>query len=192
MARTPVPNSVRLSVLERDGYKCVGCRTANDLALHHRQPVEEGGPNTADNLIVLCHSCHTQTHAERGDKWASILGVGAVGEKSMMLFAEAFAYLAKNPLPIQEQRILDYLFGVLDMNNYLHLKQSDIADELSMDPSHVSRALKHLVEKGFLDAGPKAGRASTYRMSPHLAWRGKAAARKGALVEATKRWGYAK
>lgn len=112
------------------------------------------------------------------------------GERFFMAFAEAFAHLAKNPLPVRERQVLDYLFGVLDMNNYLHIKQAEVATELGMDPSHVSRSLKKLVEKGFIDVGP--GRSSTYRMSPHLAWRGKGAARRGALAEASRRWGVAK
>jgi DNA-binding IclR family transcriptional regulator len=109
-----------------------------------------------------------------------------------MAFAEAFQYLAKNPLPVRVRQVFDYLFGVLDMNNYLHIKQSDIAAELGLDKSDVSRAIKHLVTIGFLDPGPKGGRTTTYRMNAQVAWRGKAGARRAALTEASKRWGITK
>jgi DNA-binding IclR family transcriptional regulator len=109
-----------------------------------------------------------------------------------MAFAEAFQYLAKNPLPVRVRQVFDYLFGVLDMNNYLHIKQADIAAELGLDKSDVSRAIKHLVEIGFLDPGPKGGRTTTYRMNAQIAWRGKAGARRAALTEASRRWGIAK
>lgn len=46
---------------ERADYKCELC---GDYALdaHHIVPLEEGGPNTLDNLICVCRSCHRQIH----------------------------------------------------------------------------------------------------------------------------------
>lgn len=114
------------------------------------------------------------------------------GERFFMGFAEAFEYLAHNPLPVRYRRVFDYLFSVLETDNFLHVKQADIAKKLGMDHSDVSKALKHLVEIGLIDGGPKIGCSNTYRMSPHVAWRGKAVARVSALHEAQKRWGMAK
>ena len=53
----------KLSLLckERANYTCEIC---GDYALdaHHAIPLEKGGPNTLDNLICVCRSCHRQIH----------------------------------------------------------------------------------------------------------------------------------
>lgn len=52
---------------------CEMCRrdgraTAADT-VHHIVPLSEGGSNEWDNLMALCHSCHSRLHARRGDRW---------------------------------------------------------------------------------------------------------------------------
>ena len=37
--------------------------------VHHKVPLAEGGTHERSNLISLCKSCHSQIHAERGDRW---------------------------------------------------------------------------------------------------------------------------
>ena len=37
--------------------------------VHHKLPLSEGGTHDHSNLIALCQSCHSQIHAERGDRW---------------------------------------------------------------------------------------------------------------------------
>ncbi len=70
-----IPDPVRRTVLQRDGYKCQmeGCgwhideyNRANPriLELHHKKPHADGGENTAENLITLCNSCHDRVHAD--------------------------------------------------------------------------------------------------------------------------------
>ena len=34
--------------------------------VHHIKPLSEGGTNDKANLIALCKSCHSKTHAEHG------------------------------------------------------------------------------------------------------------------------------
>lgn len=68
-----IPDDVRMTVLERDGYACQSCgwRRAdwhpddprNLLELHHRQAHVEGGANTVGNLVTLCNVCHDRVHA---------------------------------------------------------------------------------------------------------------------------------
>jgi hypothetical protein len=55
---------LRHLVLHESGYRCgnPGCRTILTLDIHHLDPVSEGGPNIAENLLPLCPNCHAQHH----------------------------------------------------------------------------------------------------------------------------------
>jgi hypothetical protein len=54
---------LRLSVLERDGRKCLLCGATQDLEIDHVIPVTDGGKSEIENLQTLCHRCH---HADKG------------------------------------------------------------------------------------------------------------------------------
>ncbi|KAB8334760.1 HNH endonuclease [Scytonema tolypothrichoides VB-61278] len=56
-----IPASVRVSVLHRDGYKCVFCgRTSQQMQLEvdHIVPFSKGGSNDLSNLQTLCTDCN--------------------------------------------------------------------------------------------------------------------------------------
>lgn len=65
-----VSNSLRMEILERDGFTCQLCgRTGGDadpsnparkvrLVIDHEIPVEQGGTNERSNLRVLCSACN--------------------------------------------------------------------------------------------------------------------------------------
>lgn len=72
--------------------------------------------------------------------------------------------------------VFNALMARLDFENYIQVSQSDIADELDMKPSNVSRAIRKLIAHGFIKVGPKVGRSLTYQLHPDLAWKGKAKA----------------
>jgi hypothetical protein len=67
-----IPDSVRVSVLERDGYKCTKCGWSRSmllagdprkmLELHHRVHHQHGGENSVENLITLCNVHHDEMH----------------------------------------------------------------------------------------------------------------------------------
>jgi hypothetical protein len=66
-----IPDAVRMTVLERDKYKCVSCgwhqgkwnkSDPRHLELHHKKHHAKGGTNTADNLDTLCTKCHDDIH----------------------------------------------------------------------------------------------------------------------------------
>jgi hypothetical protein len=67
-----ISDSVRIEVLQRDGFRCVRCGwnrsmlTPEDprkmLELHHRQHHKDKGENTVDNLITLCNVHHDEEH----------------------------------------------------------------------------------------------------------------------------------
>ncbi len=70
-----IPDSVRVAVLQRDGFKCVECGwnrsmlTRDDprkmLELHHVRH-KDRGQNTVNNLVTLCNVHHDEIHRRNG------------------------------------------------------------------------------------------------------------------------------
>lgn len=88
-------------------------------------------------------------------------------------FQDGLAWMAKQEGMTGEQwRVFAYLVSRLDFDNYLKVSQKDIAEELRMQKSHVSRAMKGLVDLNVIAVGPMAGRSKTYRLNPRIAHRG--------------------
>ena len=54
--------SLRQQVLRRDGWRCQGCGTMSNLEVHHKQFRSHSGPDTEENLITLCNTCHSSIH----------------------------------------------------------------------------------------------------------------------------------
>jgi hypothetical protein len=61
--RPPIHAGIRAAVMERDGCRCVECGCRNDLTLDHIVPWSRGGPDTVDNLRVLCRPCNSSKGA---------------------------------------------------------------------------------------------------------------------------------
>lgn len=61
--RTADWRRVAKTVTERDGA-CVRCGSTHYLSAHHIIPRAEGGPDTPENLVSLCVSCHARLEAE--------------------------------------------------------------------------------------------------------------------------------
>jgi len=49
-------------VLERDGWRCQSCGSLKSLEVHHKQLRSHCGSDLRDNLITLCHPCHSLVH----------------------------------------------------------------------------------------------------------------------------------
>ena len=56
---------LRNRVLKRDGWRCQTCGAADNLQVHHIDRRSKLGPDTCDNLIVLCAQCHASIHNNR-------------------------------------------------------------------------------------------------------------------------------
>ena len=54
--------NVKEYVKWRDGYKCRKCRSKTHLEVHHIIQRKDGGTDHRDNLVTLCHDCHTALH----------------------------------------------------------------------------------------------------------------------------------
>lgn len=88
---------------------------------------------------------------------------------------QAFIAMAKDKeLTGETRRVLDYMMGVMDFDNFVGIEQKQIAEELDMQTSHVSRAIKKILEKGIVTLGPRFGKVKTYKMNWNYAWKGKA------------------
>jgi hypothetical protein len=61
--RPHIPDGIRSAVMERDGYQCLECGATDDLTLDHIYPWSLGGPDTLENLRVLCRSCNCRKGA---------------------------------------------------------------------------------------------------------------------------------
>lgn len=56
-----IPLSVRFTVLQRDGHKCVSCGKSPlevTLEVDHKEPFSKGGTNDISNLQTLCFDCN--------------------------------------------------------------------------------------------------------------------------------------
>lgn len=58
--RKNIPVRVRAAVMERDGYTCVLCGATDNLSLDHIIRYRDDGPDTVENLRVLCMPCNLE------------------------------------------------------------------------------------------------------------------------------------
>jgi 5-methylcytosine-specific restriction endonuclease McrA len=49
-------------VLRRDGWRCQFCGSMTNLEVHHQQFRSHSGDDCEENLITLCHRCHSSIH----------------------------------------------------------------------------------------------------------------------------------
>ncbi|OZG57835.1 endonuclease [Bifidobacterium tissieri] len=57
--RAYIPDSIRLAVYSRDEWKCLRCRSAENLSLDHVHPWSDGGVDSIENFQTLCRSCNS-------------------------------------------------------------------------------------------------------------------------------------
>jgi hypothetical protein len=73
-----------------------------------------------------------------------------------MAIQEAFVALAKDKsLSGRPMRVLTYMMGRLDWDNYITLSQVEVAGELDLHRQHVHAAIKLLVERGIIQEGQR-------------------------------------
>ena len=60
--------NVKAYVKARDGFRCRSCGTKDHLEVHHIRQRKDGGSDSPDNLITLCHGCHMAWHVGKKDR----------------------------------------------------------------------------------------------------------------------------
>jgi hypothetical protein len=92
--------------------------------------------------------------------------------KFFMVFQDAMIMLAKDrELTPQAFRVMMYLFGSLDFDNWIHITQKEIGEKLKMDKSDVSRAFSILKRKQIIVLSPYKG-VPCYKINDFYAWKG--------------------
>jgi biotin operon repressor len=91
------------------------------------------------------------------------------GEK-VMIFQEILKKAVKE-LKGDELKVFNYMLGVMDFENWINISQKDIAKEIGIHKVNVSKAIKGLKEKGYIEIIKK-GRENYYRINPEVAWKG--------------------
>ena len=61
-AKIPGWERIRLTALNRDGWRCRECGKAGRLEVHHVIPLKDGGTNDENNVKTLCVGCHLDAH----------------------------------------------------------------------------------------------------------------------------------
>ena len=87
---------------------------------------------------------------------------------------EAMVILAKDKdIKGETHRVLWFIGGILDFENWVQLSVTEIAEELELKRPNVSRAIKLLEEKEIIIRGPKVGRCYAFMLNPEFGWKGK-------------------
>jgi hypothetical protein len=60
--RVPISANIEAKLMLESRRMCNYCWTRKAVHIHHIVPVSKGGDNSEDNLILLCHECHSEVH----------------------------------------------------------------------------------------------------------------------------------
>lgn len=88
--------------------------------------------------------------------------------------------LADHSIGLQTMRVYVEMARACDFENRVELGQKDLSARLNMDRSDVSKALKILIDLGFVER-PRSVRAP-YRMNAEVVWKGSREALQEALL----------
>ncbi|MBV5311388.1 winged helix-turn-helix transcriptional regulator [Chromatium okenii] len=91
-----------------------------------------------------------------------------------MMFQDKLQELAAaNVLTVEGWRVLVMVVSKVDFENFIHVKQVQIAEELGMKPPNVNKAFKRLIELGILEKISQ-DNFNGYRLNYEMGWKGKA------------------
>lgn len=84
-----------------------------------------------------------------------------------------FSLRASGDIQSKDFEVLMYLSTVLlDFENLIQVSLADVGRSLNMHRQNVKRSVDKLVDYNILIEGPKVGRSKTYRLNPHIGWKG--------------------
>ena len=91
-----------------------------------------------------------------------------------MAIQDGFEWLSRQNFSGETLRVLMHVMAKLDFENYILVKQADVAAALGMRQENVSRAMKVFTQAGVIHIGPKLGQVKTYRLDPSFGFKGRA------------------
>jgi len=94
------------------------------------------------------------------------------GGSYMIVFQEGLDWLAEQDLKGKDLKILLKILSQLDFDNYWHVEQKYLAEEMGLDRSNLSKTIRKLVDLGILYRDTKKGKTRSYRLNPTIAHKG--------------------
>ncbi len=96
-----------------------------------------------------------------------------IARKSILTFQDSLITIAKDKeLTGEMKSVLFFLMGNLEFENYITIKQVEIAKQLEMQKTNVSRAMRLLVGKSII-LKVREGTTTGYKLNPTYGWKGK-------------------
>lgn len=97
----------------------------------------------------------------------------ARGLNRMTFLLDSIEIIAKDErLTHTDYRVLMFMLARMDFENWIHLSLKVMEDQLKIAKSHISSAIKNLVEYKYI-MKEKVGRNNYYRFNPEHGWKGK-------------------
>ena len=94
------------------------------------------------------------------------------GNRWMMTFQDSLAKIATDKdMTGEALKVMLLLMSELEFENYIHIKQVELAKKLEMQTSHISRAMKLLTSKEII-LKVKEGKTAGYKLNPQYGWKG--------------------
>ena len=97
-------------------------------------------------------------------------------EEFFMQIQEKLETIAKDKeLSGRPRRVLDYMMSKLSWENWIHVQQKEIAEQLELNKADVSKAISLLIRKGIILKAriPDNKRLSAYKLNSYYGWKGK-------------------
>ncbi|MDD5228577.1 MAG: GIY-YIG nuclease family protein [Methylococcales bacterium] len=95
-----------------------------------------------------------------------------IARKSILMFQDSLELIATDKeLTGATKSVLFLLLSRLEFENYIHIRQVEIAEKLSMHKPDVSKSIKMLVQKGIIMKINEG--AAGYKLNPQYGWKGK-------------------
>lgn len=94
-------------------------------------------------------------------------------------------------ITLEAHRVLAVMIGACAWDNWVPINQAATARNMGMQRSNFARALRILIEEGYVEKGPGAdcGMRPHFRLSPEYTWKGSAKSHRDALNARMKRAG---
>jgi formylglycine-generating enzyme required for sulfatase activity len=183
--RRRIPQDIRDKLLVDAMHRCCLCPQHEDVTdLHHIIPISEDGPNTEENLIVVCPNCHRKIHSIRTrypprqlrmykERWVGLCALGLTLEERLML---ALAIDHESPLDAALRaarletfsrdtdgnvRIGDIILNPTQVSALSHLL-ADLPDDTSDETRHQLAAATGMTSEDVVPPADFAARAQEY------------------------------